>query len=190
MSQENDGFEVVVTKSTTWEPKQTGSKKEGNLVKLEANDKSYVVGYYIGTEEIKMKDNKTSTVHKLQILRGKDGKCMVGSSKHLSGDPKETNDVVTIWGTGVLDGKIAENVQLGAAVKIIWKGATVGKSGNSYHTWDIALNSSIEPLDLNAKYADADTSEFDDDKESPVAAKTEKVSAAIDDDFEDDDIPF
>lgn len=166
MSQENDGFEEVVTKSTTWEPKQTGKKKDGTFKALEESDNSYVTGYYLETQEVSVQ-NKKSIAHKIQLMKRKDGSYMVGDVKHLTGDPSETKDVVTIWGSTALDSKIADLVQPGQAVKIIWKGKKVGKNGNSYHDWSIAMNPNIEPLKIASAASLEDVSEFENDPFAP-----------------------
>lgn len=188
MSQENDGFEEVVTKSTTWEPKQTGKKKDGSLKHLEASDKSYITGYFLETQEVVIQDKK-SIVHKLQLMKRKDGSYMVGDVNHIIGDPSETKEVVTIWGSKALDGKIADNVQPGQAVRIIWKGKKMGKTGNSYHDWTIAMNPNIEPLKMDNISSSEDVSEFEDDAD-PFAPEPQTIAAPASglDDFDDDEL--
>ena len=121
--------------TTTWEPKQTGKKKENNLVPLKANDKSWVEGYYLGTEHNQGPDNN-SQIHKLRFVKA-------GDDSHLSGDPAESNGDISIWGTGVLNDKFTK-VPVGTLVIVEWKGKQQPKtpSGREFHNWELLQNPS------------------------------------------------
>lgn len=118
---------------TTWEPKQTGKKKDNNLVALAADENSWVQGYYLGTEHDQGPD-KNSQVHKLKLVKA-------GNPAHLAGDPTDTNGEISIWGTGVLNDKFTK-VPVGTSVIVEWKGKQKPKkqSGREYHGWELLQN--------------------------------------------------
>lgn len=162
-----DKWTSLKSSGATWEPKQTGSTKTNNLTPLEPTEKSYIVGYYVGSEEnVGPKNN--STVHKLKLET-------CGSKKSLiSEDSIEKGDEVSIWGTGVLNDMIMKSVSPGQMIKIVWLGKKAPKSagGNHYHTWDVLVNSSVEPIAVAG------------------ASVPEPVNQAAGMDDDDDDLPF
>lgn len=184
-----DDFEVVNERATLWECKQTGSTKEGNLTKLKESEDSWVVGYYLGCDT-GLGQEKRSTAHKLKIFRKKDNSLMIGSKKHLSGNPAETNDIISMWGSNVLDGKIAENVQPGQLIKVTWLGTKAPKSGGKhYHNWEIAVNHKVAPLtSVNTSPAEADFADEDNSavEPAPVAETSPANSQAFDEGFDKD----
>ena len=191
MSEEMDGFETVQTMSTTWEPKSTGKKKDNTLKELDQDDaKSWIAGYYLESKE-GVGPTGNSTIHTFKIMKFKSGKVMVGDTKHLSGNPAETNEIISIWGTGVLNGRIAEYVTPGQAVKITWKGKKASKrTGNPYHDWEIAINKSIEPLSISGiTTVEDDNDEFSDDdtplEETPNKGIQAPAEKEFDEDFDD-----
>lgn len=160
----SDGFESVGKETLTWNPRYTGSKKAGDLKPLAANDKSYITGFYLGTQDNVGQNN--STVHKLKM----DGK---GDESHISGNAEGPE--VSVWGTGVLNDKIAQHVQLGQRIKITWEGLVKSKkSGNEYHAWDVAVDRNAKPLTEGIGF-------------TPEENKAEAVATAG---AEDDDLPF
>lgn len=177
----HEGFESVKSNGTVWEPKQTGSKKENNLTALQANDKSWVKGYYIKTEEGVGPQNN-STVHSFKMTG-------VGDPNHLQGDPKDSNDIISIWGTGLLNGELAEKVQLGQLCMIVWEGKKQPKKagGNAYHSWDVLVNKNVEPMSINSVETEDDediAGEFEDNSDSPImAAKEDSFDGDDDDDL-------
>lgn len=184
-----EDFEVVQEKGTTWEPKQV-KDEDGDVKKLKANDKSWVAGYYMGSDNNVGTNN--STIHKFKLLRQPDGKAVIGDERHLKGDPSETGDQISIWGTGVLDGKIAEHVAPGQAVMVKWLGRkkpVKNPSGKPYHIWEVAVNHKITPLELGVSAAAGDAFEdFQDDSDGLMEPKAEtKAAAAGFDDFEEED---
>jgi len=180
-----DGFENVQKGGTTWEPKSTGKKKDGTLKALPANEKSYIVGWYMGSEEGKGPKGN-STVHYLKLYR-RAGQPVVGDVKHFSDDPANTDDNISIWGTGVLNARLIENVTPGQCIMITWLGVTPSKKpgGESYHNWEVKVNHKIESMAVTVKNLNNDlSSEFIDD-DAPAAEPTvEEVPTA---DFDDDD---
>lgn len=135
------GFEAVSEGGANWNPKSTGSKKGKDFKKLEATDKSYFVGWYLGTKSGVGENN--SNVHSFRM---KD----VGDKAHITGDMPEDKKV-SMWGSGVLDGQIADNIAPGQCVAIVWEGIkTSEKSQNNYHAWKVMVNNTIEPINVNA----------------------------------------
>lgn len=186
-----DDFEVVNERATLWECKQTGSMKDGNLTKLQPSEKSWVMGYYLGCDT-GLGQDKRSTAHKLKVVRNSEGKVIVGDKSHLSGNPSETNDLISLWGSSVLDGKIAENVQPGQMIKITWLGTKAPKKGGiPYHNWEVAINHKVAPLTTGLSSSEA-TSSFEDEEESIVApsntpvAETSPAKSDSFEEFEDD----
>ena len=120
----NDGFESVGKATRTWEPKQTGSTKTQDLKALEASDKSFIIGYYMGSESGIGKDGN-STAHKLEMTKVGDESMLIGE-----GD----SDEISLWGTGVLNNKITEALERGqmvqgSLIKITWEGKKTSKTG-------------------------------------------------------------
>ena len=180
-----DGFENVQRGGTTWEPKSTGKKKDGTLKSLPADDKSFIVGYYMGTEDGKGPKGN-STVHYLKLYR-RGGNPMVGDMKHFSNNPAETDDNISIWGTGVLNVRIAENVKLGQCIMVKWLGITPSKKagGESYHNWEVKVNTKIDPMSVSVQQFNNDlSSEFIDD-DAPLNGVVASEVAPTD--FDDDD---
>jgi hypothetical protein len=171
-----EGFESVKQAGATWEPKQTGSTKQGNLQSLEAGDDSYIIGWYLGAKHGVGKNN--STIHGLQVKE-------VGNDSHVVGELDPNTKKINIWGTGVLDNIIADNVQPGQCIMITWLGVQKNKSGGKdYHGWDVGVNPSIEPIPVGgvAPMTAASSS-------TPQAAPA-PVAAEASMDEEEDDLPF
>ena len=167
-----EGFETVQSSSATWNPKQTGSKKGNDFVALEANDKSYVVGFYLG-----MKTNvgsNNSNIHELQFKEA-------GDKNHFGEEVKE-GDKVSVWGSGVLDNMIAEGVQPGQLIMITWLGLLQPKKagGNNYHGWEVGVNKSVEPIKADAAMAIPDD----------ASTSTKVPSGSENTEEEEDDLPF
>lgn len=166
-------FESVKESGVTWNPCFTGKKKDNNLVDLKADAKSHLIGYFKGSKEVETKDG-TSTIHKVQLETA-------GTRKHFSGEC-EKGDVVSVWGTGVLNEQML-SINPGAFIKIEWKGKVTGKSGRPYHTWDVGVDRSVEPL-AGATNFSADTVE----EGAAEPAVASGAGSSLDDD--NDDLPF
>lgn len=163
-------FESVKQNGPVWQPTQTGSKKESNLVPLVAGPTSFIEGYYLGCETGKGPDNN-STIHKLKGTK-------VGDAKHVTGE-KSPSGEVSIWGTAVLNDNLS-NVSIGSMIRIVWEGKKAPKKGgNEYHGWDVLVDTTVEPL-KGASVAPSNAP-------APAAA-----SPVIDDapEAEVDDLPF
>ena len=172
MSDQNDGFESVGDSNPMWNPRQTGSAKNGNFKALEASDKSWVTGHYLGCKTGIGENN--ATVHSIQMSN-------VGDKAHVDGDIESEGPMkIDFWGSGVLDSKIADNIAPGMLIRIVWKGLVQPKKqgGKPYHGWDVQVNHNVEPIAVaSAVPSSAPTAAA----EAPVAA----TEAA-----EDDDLPF
>ena len=167
-------FESVRENGTIWNPCTTGKKKDDTLKQLEANDKSFLIGYYKGAKVISGTQGD-STMHKFQLETA-------GSKKHFSAEVKKGEEV-SVWGTGVLNEQLA-SINPGAFVKVEWKGkVTSKKSGNDYHTWDVGVDRSVEPL-AGATNFSADTVE----EGAAEPAVASGAGSSLDDD--NDDLPF
>ena len=160
-------FESVKKKGPVWQPTQTGSKKESNLVALVSGPTSFIEGYYLGCETGQGPDNN-STIHKLKGTK-------VGDVKHVTGE-KTDNGEVSIWGTTVLNDNLSK-IPVGSMVRVVWEGKKQPKKGgNEYHSWDVLLDSSVEPYKGAGITAPAEAS-------VPAPALDDAPA-------EDDDLPF
>ena len=164
------GFEAVSEGGANWNPKSTGNKKDGTLKKLEATDKSFFIGWYLGTKSGVGENN--SNVHSFKMKE-------VGDEAHISGEIM--NGKVNMWGSGVLDSQIADNIQPGQCVAIVWEGLKMSKKGNNFHSFKVMVNNSIEPINPNADAAPIPGLE---------KATTEPVGATTEVEDEDDNLPF
>lgn len=163
-------FESVSQGGAVWEPKQSGSKKDGTLKEKQPTEKSKIEGYYFGSKEVTTK-NGASMIHYIKNPKGYD-------SDDVDGDIIDSK--IGVWGNGVLDKMISESITRGQYIQITWLGKAISKStGNPYHCWDLAVDNTVEPYsgmtplpaELNA---------------APVTNGS--VAAAMDDD--DDSLPF
>jgi len=169
----SDNFESVKKGGPIWECKQTGKKKDNTLKALKADDKSWIIGYYLGSEEVSTK-NGTSTVHKLKMTK-------VGDDSHIIGDRDESNEV-TIWGTGVLNDQLSK-IGIGQLCKVVWEGLQTPKQGsNQYHGWDTLVDKTAEPYSPNTNVGDTTAAPQNEPAQASPAA------APVAD--EDDDMPF
>lgn len=191
-SDEFEGFESVSKQNPMWEPKSKGSKKTDNFERRTASDKSWIMGYYIGRKDNQGPRNN-STVHTVRVLKGKSGAWAVGDMDMVNGTLSEGNCDVDFWGTGVLDGEIAENVAVGTAIKVTWKGKVQSKKDPEkfYNAWDLAVNKGmvINPFEGQSSNDEELTSEFEEDnnpfsdKVQEEAPKAPMNSIDEDDDF-------
>lgn len=167
-----------------WEPKQVG--KGDDAKPLTAGDDSCMIGWYLGTKE-DVGDNN-SKIHNFKLKQ-------VGNEDHIIGELPETRKI-SVWGTGVLDSKIVdEGIQVGQCIAIQWKGKQKPKNGGKpYHVWDL-----FAPIDPE-KYPPLSMAEIGSipepttsASEDPVVPKEEKMvpaSNVLNDDGDDDDLPF
>ena len=175
MSTEDQEFESVKQNGPTWEPKQTGSKKGKDLKALEANDKSFIIGYYLGSKT-GQGPQQDSTVHKIKMTK-------VGDKKHIIGEMDE-NQEISIWGTNVLNDNISK-VNPGQLIKVLWEGKKEPKKGgNEYHSWDVLVSKNTEPMKVNVAAQASQEPAKAVEKSSPVAAPV------VESDDDSDDLPF
>jgi len=179
-----DDFSSTTT-GAVWEPKQTGKKKDNNLVALTPGDDSILVGWFMGSEH-DLGPKKDSTLHKIKIKT-------VGNEDHIQGEL--TNDVVGIWGTGVLNNKIVDSsIQIGQCVAIKWLGKVAPKSGgNPYHTWDLLVPNDLTkypPLGMNEMPSVSATSEPSMSEAAQQGQKDNVVPVGDVLSSDDDDLPF
>ena len=173
----DDGFESVGDSNALWNPRQTGSKKGGDYKELVADDKSWAMGYYLGCKTGIGANN--ATIHTIKMTG-------VGSKAHISGDVDPVACKVDLWGSGVLDDKIANNIVPGQMIRIVWQGLQQPKKagGNTYHGWDLQVSNKVEPIAVagNVPTTPPSTNPMSEGAEAPVA------SASDADD--DSDLPF
>ena len=164
-------FESVKEGGVTWNPCTTGRKKEGNLKQLTAGKKSFLIGYLIGTKHGAGPEGN-STIHTIKFDK-------VGDKAHFS-EEVEQGDEVLVWGSKVLNDDMSK-INPGAYIKIDWLGLKQSKAGNSYHSWDIGVDRSVEPLSGATSFSADNVAE----------EKTEPAVAGNTESFEDDnDLPF
>jgi hypothetical protein len=178
MSNENDGFESVGDSNPMWNPRQTGSSKTNDYVELKADDKSWATGYYLGCKTGIGENN--ATVHTIKMSG-------VGNKAHINGTVDPSTLKVDLWGSNVLDGKIAENIMPGMMIRIVWQGLQAPKKagGKNYHGWDLQVNNTVEPMVVAAS-----TMPTQAPNTNPVGNTDPAPAAAATDAAEDDDLPF
>jgi hypothetical protein len=163
-----EGFESVKSAGATWEPKQTGSEKNKDFVKLTPSEASWISGVYLGARTDIGKNN--STIHEIRMEN-------VGDQAHVVGEMSPDNKV-TVWGTGLLDKLISENVTPGQTIAIKWLGIQTPKTGTKpYHGWDVLVKAGVEAERIPGLEAPKDESKG--------------LAAAVDiNEADDDDLPF
>jgi len=167
-------FESVKQNGPTWQPTHTGSKKEKNLKALVANEKSYIIGYYLGSQHNQGPDNN-STIHKLKMTK-------VGDKSLLNGEVDESGEV-SIWGTNVLNDNISKAAP-GQLIKIVWEGKKEPKKGgNEYHSWDVLISKSTEPMKVAATAQSSNVAAAAVTESAPASAPSVEKE-------DDDDLPF
>lgn len=137
------GFRDTDEFEKTWNCRFSGTKKEKTLKNFEANEKSFLIGWYQGSRQFK-KDNKTYIIHKMLVKPGD-----AGDPKHLSAEIKNpAGEVIEFFGTTVLNKKLGEKVQPGQFIKVTWKGKVTEtkNGGDPYDDWGVGIDSSIAPL--------------------------------------------
>jgi len=171
-------FESIKKAGPTWQPTHTGSEKNEDLKKLEPTDKSYLIGYYLGPSVIQTK-NGESTTHLIKMDK-------VGDKSHINGEIGEEKEI-TVWGTTVLN-DLFSKVKPGAFTRVLWKGKQKPKSGGKpYHIWDVAVDSTVEPLISPASSSQSFTAD-NTSTEPSVSPSNEPVAANAG--AEEDDLPF
>jgi len=192
MSESNsdlDGFEDAAP-STMWNPRSTGSKEGGDFTPLSAGPKSWIAGYYMGMVENQGKHN--STVHTVRLRKDSNGNYMIGDTAHLSKAPEGDTVDVNIWGSGMLNGEIAENVTAGTMILIMWEGLKPKKKdpSSTYHSWKLKIKKT-DVIDIMAAVSDADLDEEFNESSNAVAEHAAEATAANQAETqEDDDEPF
>ena len=139
---QND-FVDVSQFTPNWNPRSTGSNKEGNRQDLQPTEKSWIVGWYLGSRQVEI-NNKNYTVHKILANR-------VGNPDHLAEPlPEGGQKEYEFFGTGVLNSQLAEHVQPGQYVQITWLGMTAPKKagGSNYHNWKVGVSQQTEPIQV------------------------------------------
>lgn len=169
----SDNFESVKQNGPTWQPTHTGTSKENNIVPLEANEKSFIEGYLLGSTHEQGTKND-STIHKLKVTK-------VGEKTHVVGEREAGKDEVSIWGTTVLNDNISK-VEPGKMIRVVWLGKKAPKKGtNHYHDWDVLVDHSVEPYSGPGVITNA---------AAPAAAVPASSPVAETAPEEDDDLPF
>lgn len=160
MSKERN-FKSKKGPSDMWDPRKDA---EGN--KLEANDKSYIEGFYLGAEH-DQGPKKNSQVHTIQGF--------------TSGKEK------AFWGSMLLDEMLGK-VTPGQFVRVLWLGLKQPKgNGQEYHDWDVLVDEDEAPLDVNSPTSPPKTKDTETKEAEPQAAAK---PAAVLDDAEGDNLPF
>ena len=165
-----------------WEPKFKG--KGDNAVAFEVNDKSYLVGWYLGTKYDVGPNN--SKLHEFKMKQ-------VGNNEHLQGGDIPESGKIGVWGSGVLDKEIVDRgIQIGQCVAIQYKGKKKPQNGGKpYHTWTILIPTdmskypSLSMSDLSGVASPLPESAMPQNEEAPKAVP---ANEAMNDD--DDDLPF
>lgn len=164
-------FESVKQNGPVWQPTHTGTKKGGDIKHLEAGDKSFIDGHYLGCETGQGPD-QNSTIHKVRMTN-------VGDASMINGEVDQSKPEVSIWGTAVLNDNMSKT-QVGAMVRIVWEGKKrPKKGGNEYHSWDVLVDNSVELYNGGGSAAVAGNTET-------ATAATPEASPAND----EDDLPF
>lgn len=175
-------FESVKTAGPIWEPKQTGSKKGGDLKAREPGDDSYIDGYYLGPKVIQG-PNGDSTLHVMKMEN-------VANDSLINGDLDDKKEV-NIWGTGVLDDLLSK-ITPGSMVRVQWLGKKQPKrqGGNEYHDWDVLIDNEVEPIQVGAAHS-VDKKPAEQPAAPPAQEPAPQTSGAGEgSDEEDDDLPF
>ena len=190
----SDRFQKVEENLATWSPRMKGSKKENNLVKLEANEKSWIIGWYLGFRKFTAKEGGDEyTVHKMKAFE-------IGDPSTASDEISKEGTVIEFFGSGVLDRMLAENIQPGQAIRVMWLGL-VAQSDNvkrAYHGWQVDVDTETTPISVmngvivgDAQSSNNDVAGFSETvpqgeaAESVPANTTEGAPADP-----DDDLPF
>ena len=126
----------------TWNCKYTGSTKGGDLQKLEATDKSWIIGWYVGTRDGDINGDPVK-IHTVRVVE-------CGDPTHLSApidDPVAGTDFEFV-GDFVINDRLATKIQPGQSCKIQWMGKTNPKKegGRPYHLWKLYEDTVTEPI--------------------------------------------
>lgn len=156
-------FESVKT-GTIWNPMQDSDKKP-----LQPTDKSYLIGYYMGSEQKSAKNGDPYTLHSVR-------------SKDVGG--VETVEKVSFFGTKILNDAL-EVMEPGSLIKVVWLGKVQPEKegAREYHDWDILVDRTVEPMGVDTTPA----SETEESLDKPVAAQKNNPSKPED---ATDDLPF
>jgi hypothetical protein len=181
MSESNsdlDGFEEAAP-STMWNPRSSGSKASGDFKELVSGTKSWIAGYYLGNKDNQGKHG--STVHTIRLRKDQNGNYMIGDAAHLSKSPEGDTVDVNIWGSGMLNGEIAENVTAGTMILIMWEGLKPKKKDPSatYHSWKLKIKKT-DTIDLMAGVSDDELDAEFNESVNPVAEHAAENKAMAD----------
>lgn len=138
----NVEFNDVSEYLPSWNCMTKGSTKTNDLVQLEPTPDSWLMGYYIDTEDVTIQNYKYKK-HKFLATH-------VGNNEHLREveaiDPNGT--MIEVLGAGTLNMKLEESVQAGQYVEIKYLGkqAKKNKPTESYHHWFVGVAGTVEPL--------------------------------------------
>jgi hypothetical protein len=180
MSESNsdlEGFEEAAP-STMWNPRASGSQAGGDFKELASGPKSWIAGYYLGNKENQGKHG--STVHTVRLRKGQDGNYMVGDTAHLTKSPEGNTVDVNFWGSGMIDGEIAENVTAGTMILVMWEGLKdKKKSSGQYHSWKLKIKKT-DTIDLMAGVSDDELDAEFNESANPVAEHAAENKAMAD----------
>jgi hypothetical protein len=162
-----------------WNPVKKG--KGAEEVIFGVNDKSFMVGWYLGTRHGVGKHE--SQVHEFKVKQ-------VGNEDHIHGEATDSGKV-SVWGSGVLDDEISKNgIQVGQCVAVQYLGIPNGKK---YHNWKLLVPTDMTkypPLSMSeigsvATPVQSDQQAAKQDQQSEVPVSAASVMEA-----DDDDLPF
>src|SRR5690606_38555166 len=110
-----------------------GSKKNKDFKELKPTDKSYIIGYYQGSRQVKNEKNANQPYILHKILATE-----IGDPNHSPKLENKDGELREFFGTAVINKKLAEKCQVGQLVKIQWIGKTESKNGGDpYHDWKL-----------------------------------------------------
>ena len=165
-----------------WNPNSTGSKKNKDFKELKPTDKSYIIGYYQGSRQVKNEKNANQPYILHKILATE-----IGDPSHSPKLENKDGELREFFGTAVINKKLAEKCQVGQLVKIQWVGKVESKNGGvPYHDWKLFIDESAAPrLAGNAPTNTA----AGETAETKTEGKTESAATTSDED-DPDDLPF
>ena len=147
-------------------------------------------GYYLGSQHDAGPKNE-SIIHKIKM----NDPSGAGDPAHINGSVEDSNNEVSIWGTGVLN-DLMSKIKPGQYVRVQWLGKRDPKNpeGNQYHDWDILVDPEVEPLAMDAGFKASAPAPAPATAEQEAAPETTEegtpAPAADGGDDDDDDLPF
>lgn len=169
------GFRDTDEFEKAWNCRSTGSKKEKTFKELKATEKSFIIGYYQGSRQVKndKNPNQPHILHKIIATE-------IGDKSHSPALENKEGEIREFFGTTVINKKLAEKCQAGQLVKIQWMGKVQPKEGSEpYHDWKLFIDESAAPRLAGHSFATQSES-----------VKTEETAPVTSSDDDDDDLAF